>query len=89
MLADTHFGGLALEFMQVLFKESCISVRQNNHIYTKKRSRESYNTSYYIAREKKKHYCADEKDGRSRLEGKGLKVKLTNLLADLFEDEVI
>lgn len=53
MLADTHFGGLALEFMQVLFQESCISVQENNHIYTKKRSRESYNTSYYIAREKK------------------------------------
>lgn len=30
-----------------------------------------------------------KKDGQSRLEGKGLKVKLTNLLADLFEDEVI
>lgn len=53
MLADTHFGGLALEFMQALFKESCTSVQENNHIYTKKRSRESYNTSYYIAREKK------------------------------------
>lgn len=34
-------------------------------------------------------YCVDEKDGRSHLEGKGLEVKLTNLLADLFEDGVI
>lgn len=57
MLADTHFGGLALEFMQVLFKESCTLVQENNHIYTKKRSRESYNTSYYIAREKKTLLC--------------------------------
>lgn len=38
---------------------------------------------------KKKHYCGEETGVRSRLEGKGLKVKLTNLLADLFEDEVI
>lgn len=46
-------------------------------------------THHIILQREKKHYCGDEKDGRSHLEGKGLKMKLTNLLADLFEDEVI
>lgn len=65
--------------MQVLFKESCIPVENKITYFHEKED----------SGEQKKHCRFDENDGRSCLEGKGLKVKLTNLLADLFEDEVI
>lgn len=47
MLADTHFAGLALEFMQVLFKESCIPVQKNN-TFTQKRGVGRAITHYII-----------------------------------------
>lgn len=87
MLADTHFGGLALEFMQVLFKESCIPVQKDN-TFTQKRG-VGVAITHYMILQGGKNIVVMKKDGRSGLEGKGLKVKLTNLLADLFEDEVI
>lgn len=84
MLTDTQLG-----IMQVLFKKSCIPVQKKSHLHGKRGVGRAITHHFVLQGGETKHCCLDENDGRSCLEGKGLKVKLTNLLADLFEDEVI
>lgn len=85
---DTQWGGVALQFMQVLLKESCILVRKIKNTFTRQRGVGRAITHYFILQGNQNFLCW-WKDGRSHLEGTGLEVKLTNLLADLFEDGVI
>lgn len=51
---DTQCGGVALEFMQELLKESCMVVQKKKNTFTRQRGVGRAITRYFILRGKKK-----------------------------------